>query len=370
MKKIITIIVALVCVITAQSQIVIQPADMGGIGYSAIQVNDTLVDTVAIHTLAAGANLNWNFAGLHNSFMDTVNIVSPGSTPYASNFSTSNLAFTQSNQPGIYNYLYSDASSVVVNGQELPAGFITTTTPAEAVVLNPPQGYLAFPGNYMSYISGMTHYKVTVDTSFHYTYLSLNVPVDTMQFRYTTQYTSTFDAWGNVTTPLGTFPCLRQAIVQHNTDSLFAFVDTTIFTQFIGWTNITVLTDSTLTYRWFTNWEGFPLVELNMDTTWTKPTNGWYLKASNSSTHDLSNMNAIIHLYPNPATDEINIINTTNEEVTIEIYNSIGSKIGTQLLTDKSSRIKTNTYTAGLYMYRVFDAKMMAVAAGKFNIVR
>lgn len=361
MKKNLFIIVAVLLVITTKAQITLTLADFGNTSFHAIQANDTLIDTAAIHIGGTG-NQTWNFAGLHNHNTDTLQFMTVASTPYSSSFNaTANIAFTQSNNPLVYAFLNASNSGVNIIGEGLNNGYTTLQTPNEAVPLNPPQVYMPFPSTYNSGFSGSSNAVIMIDTTFVFSM----VTVDSVRIRHFVSDTSLIDAWGSVTTPLGTFPSLRQKYIEHTVDSIDFYVP-----LLSSWNNAIQQVDSNLTYRWFANGQGFPLVEITMNKAWTQDSSADWIMSSNTAVPELVSKGSSIVLYPNPASTQINIMNTGNETSYLFVYDVMGRLINTIQLRDKITSLSTTDYAAGLYTYRVLNTDNFPVATGKFNIIK
>lgn len=65
--------------------------------------------------------------------------------------------------------------------------------------------------------------------------------------------------------------------------------------------------------------------------------------------------NSSVHLYPNPAGEEINVdINAgSNSEVTIEVYNTIGKQIFSETTSEPKTKINCTNYANGIYFLTV-----------------
>lgn len=61
------------------------------------------------------------------------------------------------------------------------------------------------------------------------------------------------------------------------------------------------------------------------------------------------------NIYPNPASDYINILNPATNDVTIEIYSLTGQKVGEQTLAPDMNSINLENYTSGIYTLRLVD---------------
>ncbi len=362
MKKIITTILAALFVFAMNAQITLTQADFGNKFFHCVQAHDTLVDSANVHIGSPSANSQtWNFTALHNNSTDTITFMDAATTSYASSFSNANIAFTQSNSPGTYNFLNSTTSGVNAIGQGIDHGNITLTTPNEAVILNTPQTYMPFPSTLNSTFSGNCHTTIVIDTSF--TYLAFNI--DTVHDLHFITYSSVIDAWGTVTTPLGTFPCVRQKYTEKTIDSIY------VHAALLGWIYGTItIVDSTLSYRWYANNQGYPIVEINMNKTQTWDSSANWILNSSAGLPGIDFAGTSVSIYPNPASTEINVVKGFDKTITVVIYDLLGNKITEQILTDNFSKISTATYPSGLYTYRIFDGNKTAISNGKLSIIK
>jgi hypothetical protein len=357
MKKILSIISLVASVLFANAQITLSTADFGTVGFVGVQNNDTLPNSLNVGNPGPLAQL-WNFTALHNHYEDTIKFLPADTTQFALSFPNANIAITQTDLPGFYNYIFSNALAIRIEGEGLPTHIFTQTTPAEAVVYNPPQTYLTFPSTYNTGFAGGTKYTYTVDTTF----IVMGHTIDTIQYRFTIRDTSHLDAWGTMTTPLGSFSSLRQKYIEHRTDSVWAHNDT------LGWQFAGTTKDSTLIYRWFANAENIAIVEITMDSNWAVPKKAVWLNATPTSVPEIVNQNGII-IYPNPASSDLNITKSNDNEEYILIYDMMGRLVSETLLTDKTTKLNTSTYSTGLYSYRILDSsKVNTLNSGKFII--
>ena len=367
MKKILFIIVALLAVITTKAQITITQADFGNINYHAIQANDTLVDTAYIHIGNPSAlTQTWVFDSLRNDYTDVLQFMTVASTPapFPASFGAANIAYTRSNSIGTYNFGNSSSSGVTAIGLGLMQGTfpISTTTPNEAIVLNTPQTYINFPSTYGAHFMSSANAIIIDDTTFVYSI----VTVDTLRIHHTIIDSSMIDAWGIMNTPVANnVPVLRQKFIEWTIDTIDAHTTT------LGWQNAALVAlDSSLTYRWFANGQGFPIVEITMNKAWTQDSTADYIVSTNTGVPQLSNNNSKISLYPNPASTELNIMNNGNETSYLFVYDVMGRLIDNIQLKDKITTISTSDYANGLYTYRVLNADNIPIATGKFNIIK
>jgi PKD repeat protein len=76
-----------------------------------------------------------------------------------------------------------------------------------------------------------------------------------------------------------------------------------------------------------------------------------------------------IKIYPNPATDVLNIIlSETLVKAQFELYDATGRVISTHQLTDINNQIDLSTLTGGMYIFRYYKPSLGYVGAGKLII--
>ncbi len=77
--------------------------------------------------------------------------------------------------------------------------------------------------------------------------------------------------------------------------------------------------------------------------------------------------------YPNPATQFINFEfdKTVDKSYTIEIYNFIGRKMSSALVTENKMTVYFNdAYYKGLYIFQLRDRSGRIIESGKFQVIR
>ena len=84
-----------------------------------------------------------------------------------------------------------------------------------------------------------------------------------------------------------------------------------------------------------------------------------------------------VRLFPNPASDIVNISVDTKDAASVLIYDAAGRKVTSSNVWEpmnavdmRSGTINTSNFAAGLYSYSVLDKNGAAIRAGKFNVVR
>ncbi|MFT7450259.1 MAG: hypothetical protein ACI9VN_000975 [Patescibacteria group bacterium] len=76
-----------------------------------------------------------------------------------------------------------------------------------------------------------------------------------------------------------------------------------------------------------------------------------------------------ISLFPNPTKDAffVNVFDTNFEELTLELYNGLGSRVATHKIMQPEQRIGVEQFAAGLYWYRILDGNEV-LSVGKLSV--
>lgn len=247
MKKILFSLFSLLLAILAFSQtpITILNADMP-------RVNDTLRYSTSSSITAAmltqaGANQIWNFSNMVNTGQDIQKHFAPLNTPYVLYFSGATYGLPDNINVGglggalgisfsdVYSFYKNTAGSSVMVGrgakvQGLPIG----------MQMNPKDTIYKFPLDFGDVDSCL--FKG-----------SFNLPT-LGSFSQQGKRVSSVDAWGTITTPYGTFSCIRIKAVINETDSILI---TAIPFPIAIPNNRTV-------YTWWAKGERFPILEVTV----------------------------------------------------------------------------------------------------------
>lgn len=182
-------------------------------------------DTTGIVEGNSGSNQNWSFAGISRLDSSVSTWVASGSTPYAAQFPTSNVASTSDNQE--YSYYSTSSSNILYNGNG--SAFQVNS-------YNNPETIMQYPFTYSSSFSDT--YSSVYNNGVSNSYLNGTI-------------NSTGDAWGTLVLPNGTFSnALRVKNVSVHRDS----------TNIGGIAN--VLNFTSTAYTWFIPNRKFPVFEI------------------------------------------------------------------------------------------------------------
>lgn len=75
-------------------------------------------------------------------------------------------------------------------------------------------------------------------------------------------------------------------------------------------------------------------------------------------------------VYPNPATNFINISSSNEDAISVELFDITGNKVSTGLFDDKKVRLETAALAEGLYIYSVKNKDKKVISTGKVNVTK
>lgn len=335
--------------LSAFSQISIDVSDMPQVGDVINRKADTM--TVLSGPGNSGANQTWNFTQTSNYIIDeNTSVVAPSSTPYGSSFSAANLAMTNDNAS--YLYFTQNASSQVAIG--LAGDILGTGTPINAPMTG---GDLIhnFPRTYGSNFADSYTVDVTVDAS------SINAALSQIRFKRVVNALDSTDAWGQLTTPVGTYNSLRVERIEHSTDSIWV---KPVFPP--TWTLYQTTKDTTVTYQWYAKGGKLAVAEMAFDSLGAPKKFTWSLVAPVTGLNELTS-NTVFDLYPNPAQNEIHL--SFNESELGELANLLlvdqsGREINSEVfhVNDLHHTVDCSKLTNGVYFIQVKTGKSQAVS--------
>lgn len=244
------------CAMPSQGQITITLADFASIGDTVTNVYDSIVP---VGTIVGGTgSQTWDYSNLQLDYMETIIYVDPATTASAADFPTSTIA-TDNN--GFAAYLYSDSAGVVFQG--ISTDFFGTGTPL-SLVYSPSQTVVEFPSTDGSGFTDTSAYN------FQFSGATVGAPIDSIGVNHRSFLTSTFDAYGALTTPSGTYQAIRQYIMEITYDSIMMRDPIITFGQWqlidpiqLGAPNPAI--DTVYNYHWYSNGEDYPVLEMQTD---------------------------------------------------------------------------------------------------------
>jgi len=330
MKQLLILSIAL----TSQSlwgQISLDQSDMPSVGDYIPRKSDTM--TVLPGPGGSGPNQVWNFTTL-SAYVITENtsVVSVASTPNGNQFGNSNMAMTNDNASYLYfNKNAQSFSTQGFSGDLLGTGVINA-------VFNPDLTLHQFPRTFGSIFSDTYVIDVTVPGA------SINPLLSQINFKRTSVVHDTTDAWGQLTTPHGTYDVLRIHTMEVFSDSIWA---QPIFPP--TWNLVSTSIDTTHSYSWVGKGGKLAIAEMSFDTLglpkifkWTElPGIGVGLEESSVD---------ILEIYPNPC-ETVLTMRTQETKVgsDFSIMNALGMLVSTGLITEVNQSINIAHLAPGSY---------------------
>jgi len=340
-----------------QAQITVNMGALAPIGDLVKQVTDSF-PAPSIVPGAAGTNQTWNFSALQNKKTDSLIFNVPGWTPYSATYPTSNVAVAQNGSKG-FSYLLNNSTGLYLVG-----AVGTLPDPAKHVVkemITPHSQLMQWTAAYLGTFTD--NYVTTAKSPYN-----ANASYDSLMIRYVTTSTVTYDAWGAMTTPLGTFQTLRSFRHQYDTDSIWVHLVSPPM-----WVLGVHTVDTVDTYNWWTNSsaQGYPLVTIKKNPNSGKITSvQWLPSAPTNSGVDELGFAPDFAVFPNPANDYINVRLQDNETATVSMLDMSGRIVrDRELIKDQLGRINTEGLGSGLY-FLVVTGKNGQQSTHKISIVR
>lgn len=339
--------------IFSNAQITIQADQIKPLGLYAIQARDTMLDA----SVVPGGNglQTWDFTALKDQDKDTLHFYLPSETPYDTLFPQANLAATIDSAGYIYFEKNADHLTTLGSYGTLSTNGITLTT---ALKYNPGRTIIRFPME----LNGT--YPETIKSIIQVPGSAVGQPFfDSIRAVSTLQRIVEIDAYGLITSPVGTFNSLRSKEVKTELDSVFLLVGTVWSgSQFSAPTSDT-------TYNWWTNENGFglPVVSIQIDGDGDTRASWLYDFISNTAGTQLL---MDINLFPNPASDQLTLDVPHDFQGKVELYNMNGSLFLTRLVTSGQETIDISSLNQGSYVLVLKDQLEKLSGFAKFEVIR
>jgi len=191
-----------------------------------------------------GEGKTWDFALAGNDKTDTMKFLNPSSTPAASSFPTSNLVMMPEPGQEIYAYLNkTDALLEMIGLYSNQQGIIMNAAHTDK------QTIIKFPAYFGTSFTDAGAVDVIVNYSGTWIKLEMR-----------SNYSSQIDASGKITTPTGTFDCIRDKRTEIQNSTMYIS-----FSQTGPWTpqgNPSI--DTTYLYNFYSKGKGYSVAEIKV----------------------------------------------------------------------------------------------------------
>lgn len=347
MKKF-TILLIVLFAFSLNAQITINSNDLVGIGKVIEEAYDWSPDA-SIKPGQAGGNKTWDFSNLSADETSTILTTNPAWTPYGMFFPNSNLAF-YSNDDSVYIYMEINPSQFNMMGM-----FTTVLDSIELpIIYDPPIVIAEFPVQYMNQKDNQASFEFMAPISV--------TGIDSAKLKMDVISEIEVDAWGTITTPLGTFDALRIYTYEEAYDSIW-------FKAGGYWSFWTASKDVTDSYAWWTDDDaaGFQLVEMSYYAAQDSVADVTFLNATPTQSLEKKHLTSILNIYPNPADNYINFDYKNESIAAIKIFDNTGRLIMSKILQpNEINKFTIEKYQSGVYFYNLIGENGEIISKGKF----
>ncbi len=328
---------ALVLLSTSLSaQIQITSADMPVIGDELLRSIDTVP---GFGPGGGGPDQVWDFSSALEDQSVTTSVVDPASTPSADQFGSSNLAITTDGLN--YSYLTNSSPEMTVDGfagDPLGDGTLMIDAPfAPALTLH------QFPRQYTTAFTDDFGFDVTADGSGFGVYQARIREVGVVQ--------DNTDAYGTITTPVGTYDCLRSRTLTIRTDSIFAQL-----IEILPMTFLFATVDTTVTYSWHAVETKLPVAEMTVDSVGNAVDFTWSaIEPNSTAVANASPTNNALTLFPQPAMDRVRIGAEGSAFTSVTVCDLNGRTVLRNTRVMANDWLDLSTLPSGVYVVNAYD---------------
>ncbi len=349
MKKLLLSLLFLLSVSVAFSQIVINSDDLVKAGDIIVIANDNDPDP-SIVPGPEGENLTWDFSALSMDDSDTTWVVNPDWTQFAEYFPSSNLAMIQIND-SVFSFLNNSQAQLVLQGMVLDISFLGPVI----LPLDPGEIMAEYPVKY----GDSNEQTIIQDIKFGFDTLI----IDSVRIKIITEKTDEIDAWGTLTTPMGTFDAIRAHEIRQVSDSFW------VHSTLQGWMLIDSMVQeyTTETYNWWSNDDNTGYIVASVEMNTDNQTVEWagYMHEPPFQSIAENNLGYDVVIYPNPFSYDLNIELNKGSEAIFKVYDNTGRLCFEEKIFDKSTRFNLNNLKPGFYMYRLISTDRNVFKSGK-----
>jgi hypothetical protein len=319
-------------ILPSHAQITVTDSDMPQENYS--YISDVVADFIGVDYMQTGINQTWDYSSLIGIALDTLYCAPVSSTPFAYQFFFNNI------------FLYPDyVANYAVPAPDLGAGggAGVALTDRFEYFRNDSQGHqiVGFGAEIQAIPTSVKYdtidyiYDFPMDfgnsTTSNAEYL-IAVPTFGAYGQWITR-SKVVDGWGSVSTPAGTYNCLRVQTVLEQTDTIFADI--------VGFGSVIPRPNDTI-YDFITTGEGIPVLTITVGVAGISQV----LFKSSELTSIKETPTQRIELYPNPATNRI--VLETDRNGSLEIFDLSGKLINKRNYS-AFNEIDLSNMSQGLY---------------------
>lgn len=356
MKTILTFLLAAAAIAPAAfSQITLTADDVAFLGLQLSNVQDTLPDA-SIKAGPGGQNQTWNFSALHSHEVFSFETLHAAETPYAQEFPSATIAAIENGDT--YGYFEKDANSLRFLGYygnyEYEPGIQTEL----GIHATPYQSILRFP---TTFNDGFTEtYQRTIALSGD----EVGQQFDSLRIVSTVLRSVSYDAYGTLTTPAGSFPVLRVKEIETSADTVY-FLFMGVWAALPGEEPVT-----DITYNFWTKQGGigFPVATIQADASGQTISASWVKDAVSPTKETTVKIN--LELFPNPAARQLNVELTENFNGQLEVYDCGSRLVASKKVGSHLEQLNVEALRPGSYVLVARDGRNRLAGYKQFEIAR
>lgn len=321
--------------------------------FSDLPVNGDLItryrDTMTVYGPGpSGANQQWNFPSPVQHEVVTTSVIAPSSTPHASQFTSSNMAMTNDNSA--YLFFSNSQSAMIATGT---AGDLLQNGTNVTVPFSNTLKVHNLPRTYNDNFND-SYYFEAIANNIPIVILGIPTTVHSARLRHHGHVYDTTDGYGQITTPIGTYECLRVKKVDYTVDSVW----TKLF-SFSPWTYQSTLggRDTITGYSWLAKETKLAVAELSFDSLGAPKVFTWSSIPPLATGITEAEDNGL-RIYPQPASGSFTIQTTSGSDYRVaELHSMDGRKVRSMALQGRDrNEMGTEGLVPGLYMLRLLPS--------------
>ncbi|MBK8564799.1 MAG: T9SS type A sorting domain-containing protein [Saprospiraceae bacterium] len=338
--------------IAAQSQITIQADEIEMVGFTAINSRDTTPDSTIV--IGGAGQQIWDYSGLSNDEQSTLKFFEAAELPYANVFPDANVGAEI--DTGIYIFFQQNSEHIVTFGTfgNFEYGPFNLTTTFK---YTPPLTSIRFP---MQFEDAFTE---TAVSTIQVPGTAIGITSDSVRAVTTNRRFVHVDAYGQLTTPLGTFDALRSKEIEVTTDTIYVLTNGFWFPAQGG-------PPDTLTLYSFWSKQsglGFPVVQLTTKNNVVKDA-GW-LNSFVSGTKNPAQL-LRLGLSPNPTSNFLNVELPEGLQGSLAVHDMNGKQVQAVAVVASQEQLDVQRLSTGSYVLVLKDKQGRLIGFERFEIVR
>ncbi len=339
----------------AYTQITLTADDVAFTGLSLSTVQDSLPDA-SIVAGPGGQDKTWDFSALHSHEVYSFESVAAEETPYHDKFPSAEIAIIENGET--FGYLEKDEQGLRSLGFYGHFDFEPGVGLDLDVHINPFQSILRFPTTFNDGFNETFQRVIEYDASL------TGQQADSIRIVSTVLRTVSYDAYGTLTTPAGTFPVLRVKETETSTDTLYVLFDG-------SW--LTLPSDETVTDISYNFWTkqggiGYPVASIQADEFGNTVSASW-LKDFVSPAKETAEK-VRIEIFPNPSAQWLHVELPENFNGQLEVYDAGSRMVASQKVESHLEQMDVKNLRPGTYVLVAKDGRNRMAGYRKFEVAR